>query len=70
MLDVPRESHAKYELNTSKDKAVVEYHCSCHGNLVAVAMNYAAHPKKLHTKYELNRTQGKRDFQVSLWLPW
>ena len=44
MLIVPGKSRAKYELNTSKDKAVVQRnHCSCLGNVVVVATMYAAH---------------------------
>ena len=48
MLNVPGKSHARYELNTPKDKAVVQRtYCSCHGNVVAVAMKYADHPKEV-----------------------
>ena len=44
-------------LNT---RQLLRYHCSCYGNLVAVAMKYvvdAYYPKKHHAKYKVNTTQ-------------
>ena len=46
IFNVRRKSHAKYELNASKNKGLIEVSLQCHGNLhgnlVAVAMKYAA----------------------------
>ena len=40
-FNVQRKSHAKYERNTCKDKEtkLLRYHCSCHDNLVAIALS-------------------------------
>ena len=56
MFNVPKKSHAKYELSTSEVKGVIKYHCSYYDILVAVAVKYvvdAIVPKKLNANYEL-----------------
>ena len=59
-FNVPRKSHAKYELNTCKDKEkkLLRYHRSCHDNLVAIAISMqltSIVPRNLNAKYKLCR---------------
>ena len=59
---VPTNLCTKCELNTLETKTLLTYHCGCQGNLVTIAMRYAAdayHPKEppyqIWTRYDIRQ---------------
>ena len=57
-----------------KTNELLRYYCSCHGNLVTIAMRFVANvsivPRNLYAKYGFNTTQDKGVIDILLWLPW
>ena len=59
---IPKISIADMDSIQHRTEELLTYHCGCHGNLVTIAMRYAADAfisKNLHSKYKLNTLKTK-----------